>query len=374
MMSLLKKLLMGLIVIVALCAVALAVLPWQKWLETELKAELAARGLGDIQFEVGHIGMEGITLNHLSLGEGTSATLESVTLGYAIADLLEGKVKELHTGALAFKQGDVTITIDGLDAQIDAGSPGTGMHGAWTLRNIAISGLPVPLPVMQGNGQFSLDEVLSLKGKIQSADAKHSAMFGLDYPVRGAGVPTLTLANAQLPWSGGVIRLGQVVAEINSREPLVIPVLVEQVSLAALLQQAVGEGASATGVVSGQIPLTIGRDGAIMLQNGSLKTSHKGLLSLPPSVIPGDHPQVDVVREILKQFHYDDISLTMRSDNPKKLSMLLSLKGSNPDVYNGRQVNLNVNLTGDLLDLIRQGMVTIVDPKQLLKWDADAKK
>src|SRR5690606_41644310 len=102
--------------------------------------------------------------------------------------------------------------------------------------------------------------------------------------------------------------------EINSTQPTTIPVQVDQVSLNALLQQAVGADASATGTVSGQIPLVISRDGRITLQNGSLRTSDKGLLSLPSTVIPGDHPQVDMVREILKQFHYDDISLTMRSE------------------------------------------------------------
>src|SRR5690606_32453364 len=95
-------------------------------------------------------------------------------------------------------------------------------------------------------------------------DTTHFVMFGLDYPIQDSSQPPMfTLANAQLPWNGGTIRLAQVVTEMNNTQPIAIPVQVDQVSLNALLQQAVGADASATGTVSGQIPLVISRNGAI---------------------------------------------------------------------------------------------------------------
>lgn len=273
-------------------------------------------------------------------------------------------------GALAFRHGDIQVTLDGLDAHIDADNKASGMHGTWVLHNIRITGLPVPLPVMQGSGQFSLDKVFAFKGRVQSADALHNFMFGLDYPLADAQKAVFTIAGAQLPWNGGIVRIGNMHADIYGTEPVALPVLIERVSLNALLQQAAGEGANATGAISGQVPVIIKRDGTILVSEGNLRTDDRGTLSLPPTVIPGSHPQVDMVRDILQNFHYSDINLTLQSNKPKKLSMLLSLKGNNPEVYNGRMVNLNVNLTGDLLDLLQQGMITIVDPKQLLRQDA----
>lgn len=79
-----------------------------------------------------------------------------------------------------------------------------------------------------------------------------------------------------------------------------------------------------------------------------------------------------LVRDILKNFHYTNFAMGINSGKDDKLSMLLQLSGNNPEVYNGREVKLNVNLTGDLLSVIRQSMMSVSDPQQLMK-DSHAK-
>ena len=73
------------------------------------------------------------------------------------------------------------------------------------------------------------------------------------------------------------------------------------------------------------------------------------------------------LREILEDFGYTRLSIAMNSDKKNNLGILMSIEGSNPAVYNGRAVKLNVNLTGDVLDFIRQNIMLLTNPESILE-------
>ena len=141
----------------------------------------------------------------------------------------------------------------------------------------------------------------------------------------------------------------------------------QDASLSGLLQGATGGRATATGLVSGNVPLTLTGEGTLVVGQGHLTAYQGGVITLSPDAIPGDNAQVALVRDIMKSFHYSTLLVSVGSDKDKKLSILLSLGGNNPDVYNGQEVKLNVQLSGDLLDLLQQSILPLADPKQLLK-------
>jgi len=375
-MRLLKKILAAIVGIALALVLAFTLLPWDKWFEGQLRLALKERGFETLDFKMGSLGLHGITLNQISLGPQSPFTLDSLTLGYAIGDLLSGQVRGLHTGAFVLKQKGMDLQIGGLDIDMLPQREGAFMRGTWSMHDIVIKGLPIAVPVLAGKGtlEWQTDKSeLKLAGTVQNADGLYKSDFALDYPANNTNNAQATITSAQLPWNEGMLHIKPLTVPLYSAKPVQIVMGLDRVSLNALMQQATGNHATATGAVSGEIPITIERSGVFTIGQATLKTSDQGVISLPPDVIPGDHTQVEMVRQILKNFHYTDFSIALRSDNPKKLSMLLSLKGNNPDVYNGRMVDLNVTLNGDLLDLLQQGMITIVDPKQLLTRDKNAK-
>lgn len=366
MLTLLKRILLGISALLVLAVLALTLLPWNKWLEAELKSRLAAVGMEQLSFTVSDVGIGGITFKSISLGDNASFVLDSLTLGYSLPELLEGRLQTLASGELIFKQNDMELRIGGLQLEPPVAQPDGTLQSNWRIRDIRISGTPLVLPTLEGKGTLLWGSVVTLAGDITSSDASHKAQFSLTAPIADTAGATFKLTALQLPWNGGMLRAKPFSIALAGKQPVPLTLVLEHVPLHALMQMLSGNKVSATGTISGDLPLKIARDGAITIGQGTLKTDDKGVISLPPDVIPGDHPQVDMVRQIMQDFHYDNFSMELRSDNPKKLSILLSLKGNNPEIYNGRMVNLNVNLTGDLLDLLQQGMITIVDPKQLL--------
>ncbi len=142
---------------------------------------------------------------------------------------------------------------------------------------------------------------------------------------------------------------------------------VRNVPLDFIMRLLTSDKAKATGKVSGRFPLTLHRDKSLTIDNGLLRTDNPGTLVVAPSAIPGDNDQVELVRAALGNFHYQEFSLEADSGKDKKLSMLLQLRGNNPDVYNGREIKLNVRLQGDLLETVQQSVLSISDPKRFLE-------
>ena len=181
----------------------------------------------------------------------------------------------------------------------------------------------------------------------------------------------LTIANAEAQWEGGTLTTKDAELSWNGPELLVANIVVTQVPLNRLMQLFSGGRATATGKVSGALPVIVYADRTLAVHQGILKAAGKGSITVSPELIPVDNPQVGLVRDVLKDFHYTLFSMDVTSGKDKKLSMFLQLHGNNPEVYNGRQVNLNIRLGGDVLSLIEQSVMPMTDPKLLMRENAD---
>lgn len=274
----------------------------------------------------------------------------------------------LRSENLRLDAGNLSATAGQGNGEAKLSSQGSGWEGVWNLRDVQFTGGPAALPMMNGAGTLIADaDIILLDGEIKSADSQYKASFKLDSKYTAPQKTVLTLREASMPWRGGKLAVDNVTISLTNREPLRFILKVQQVSIGQLMEAMTGKRVSATGLVSGDLPLVIGKDGSIALGEGTLRAAGPGVISMPPDIIPGDNEQVAMTREILKNFHYNGLSVALSSNDANGLSLLVALEGNNPDVYEGRPVKLNVRLAGDVLDFVRQNVMFMRDPKTLLK-------
>ncbi|MGZ9097067.1 MAG: intermembrane phospholipid transport protein YdbH family protein [Micavibrio sp.] len=269
---------------------------------------------------------------------------------------------------LQLDAGNLSATAGQGNAEAKLSSGGSGWEGEWNLRDVQLRGGPADVPVMNGAGtvKAGADRIL-LDGELKSADSQHRAVFQVNYKYTAPQKADLILRQANMPWQGGTLAVDNVTIPLVDRGALQFILHVQQVSIGQLMEAMTGKRVSATGLVSGDLPLLIGKDGSVSLGEGTLRAAGPGVISMPPDIIPGDNEQVAMTREILKNFHYSGLSVALSSNDANGLSLLVALEGNNPDVYDGRTVKLNVRLVGDVLDFVRQNVMFMMDPKTLLK-------
>jgi len=273
-----------------------------------------------------------------------------------------------QTKSLTFKIRNMEISTG--EASLDATlhEENKKWDGLWQIKNITSKGEAAPMPAMEGKGSLVAQaDHISLLGEVKSADNSYKANFSMEYTLNAPEKSLFTLADATMPWNSGILSVHDVKVPLSGNRATEVNLKVQHASINALMQMLTGKRASATGVVSGTVPVTIGADGSITFHEGSLKAEQPGTIIMAPDAIPGDNDQITVVREVLKNLHYTNLSIAVNSDKGNKLSVLLILEGNNPDVYEGRPVKLNVHLTGDMLSLMQQSVMPFMKPEQLLK-------
>lgn len=275
---------------------------------------------------------------------------------------------DYHVTGLSFKMKDMNVITGDTSLTATLNTDEKKWDGQWQMKSISLQGGDIALPAMEGSGTLTAyADNFTLDGKFESADKKYRAAFNLKYTLNNPEKSFFTLTNASIPWNSGSLSAQNVNVPLSGKNPININVKVQRASVDALLQMLTGKKATATGAVSGTIPLTIAADGAITIRPGGLHAEQSGIIRLSPDAIPGDNQQVAMVREILKNLHYTHLSIVIDSNKGNNLSVLLVLEGNNPDAYEGRPVKLNVHLTGDMLNLIKQNMTPFTNPEQLLK-------
>jgi hypothetical protein len=270
------------------------------------------------------------------------------------------------------KSVSVTTGKAELHAQI---APDTKIwQGAWKIDDAVVTGASVEIPPLQGEGTVTAEaNKLIAKGTFKSADNAYSVSFALDQRLKGSVSSSLTIVSASMPWKGGRVSLRNERIPLGPSQAIRLDLHIQKVSVNDLMQALTGKRVSATGLFSGTVPVVIAKDGTLSFPEGGLNTEGPGTISMPSDAIPGTGEKIDLVREILKNFQYAKFSLGMESGDTRDLKVVLYLEGSNPDVENGRQVKLNVNLTGDVLDFIRQNAMLLNNPQSLLKQSKDEK-
>ncbi len=149
--------------------------------------------------------------------------------------------------------------------------------------------------------------------------------------------------------------------------PIRLPLQVKQVALQPLMETLAAGKATATGNVSGALPIRLTRSGDLFIEKSTLAADAPGLLTLSPEVIPGDNPALSIARNVLSNLHYTTLALALEMQDAHALGAELKVEGSNPAVENGRPIKLTVHLSGDVLNLLRQNITLLNDPARFIQ-------
>lgn len=245
----------------------------------------------------------------------------------------------------------------------------TNWQGGWQLQNIMLPPLPIAVPSLQAAGTATVRaDGLSVTGSLNNPDRAWQGVFKFQLALPG-GAPQLQIEKVSLPLFGGFVALAKTSLIIDGTHPLTFAPQLQKLPLADLLRTLTGLGAKGEGTISGTVPVTYMPNGTLHFGAGQLQADAPGILQLPPEAIPGDNPQMTLLRELLQDLHYTKLLLGLTGLPDGKLEVQLALEGNNPAVQQGKLVKFNIKLNGAVLDLLTQNLQLLTNPQQFLTKD-----
>ncbi|GAA6152394.1 intermembrane phospholipid transport protein YdbH family protein [Pseudoteredinibacter isoporae] len=143
--------------------------------------------------------------------------------------------------------------------------------------------------------------------------------------------------------------------ELNQREGLweseVSLLNIKAIRLESLLRAADYAGLDATANLSGELPVAI-RANKLHIEQGKLAATEPGYIRYE-GLSDSGNPLMEMVSEALSNYQYEHLTADVEYDDSGYLQMAVALKGHNPDFQNGRQVNLNLNISDNVPNLMK---------------------
>lgn len=131
---------------------------------------------------------------------------------------------------------------------------------------------------------------------------------------------------------------------------------INKMRLAQLLDE--DSSITANGSMSGVLPLSY-KGSEITINKGVLRSDAPGSFKYTPEQMPaalqGDDPRMDTVRKALSNYDYDTLEVTLNGPVNGNLKTTLKASGKSP-AFEGRPVNLNLNLEGALASALTQAL------------------
>lgn len=177
----------------------------------------------------------------------------------------------------------------------------------------------------------------------------------------------LTVARAELKLADGRVTLGETVFD-PATERQKIALNVSGVDVSKLVEMAGFEGLSATGTLSGRVPLSMG-GGKVTVDHGYLAATAPGRLryrpDLPPATLRSGGQSMELLLKALDNFHYTGLSMTVNGQAGGEITAEFRITGSNPDLYQGYPIELNLNISGALDRILDQALTGYQIPERI---------
>jgi len=169
----------------------------------------------------------------------------------------------------------------------------------------------------------------------------------------------IDLRRLALDWTGAKISVDGGSGGSRGR-PSVLRV--EGLDLARAVAAAGLDDVHATGIVDGTIPFRLDRD-TVVVENGVLATRGPGEIRYGGAGAPeaikaaaAAEPSMDTLMTALRNFQYQSLRATLDGRSDGEAGVKLAVRGSNPDLYGGFPIALNVNLSGELYVIARRSL------------------
>jgi dicarboxylate transporter DctA-like protein len=242
-------------------------------------------------------------------------------------------------------------------------SPAKGVSGDARLRFDDVSVNSSRLRVEGLDGDVNLRELLPpATPGIQTLRAReiHPGVLFSDAtlrwdlePAKDAHGSRLRIERFEAGFADGKIAVQDTVLDPHAETNTIVFHL-EALDLAKLFAIVNLEGIGGSGRLSGDIPVAV-REGGIAIPNGEL-AAKGGVLQVRSqqvaNLLSGGGQSVGLLLDALRDFHYDELTLTVEKAFEGEAAVRLRLAGENPAVMKGQPFRINLNLTGNLDRLV----------------------
>lgn len=237
----------------------------------------------------------------------------------------------------------------------------TNLAARWSIGSLTVDGIPYDLPDLSGEGVYYMkDRLPTLTGEMHDEKHTHEATFTVT-------PKTILLENAKMQWQGAKLSADEIVYWLQEKKPTLVPLKMQDMPLSTLLGLATGGKATGTGTVSGAADILVYPDGKLVLGEGKFSAGKNGIIQVSPDALPGEQTQMQMARQALGNFHYNDLSITLEPHHDGTVTIHLNMGGNNPDAFDGKPVKLGVNLSGDVIELLQQIILPLADPSKYLE-------
>ncbi|MCQ8119116.1 intermembrane phospholipid transport protein YdbH family protein [Methylomonas rosea] len=161
---------------------------------------------------------------------------------------------------------------------------------------------------------------------------------------------TLTLSQASLALFGGTMELMPDTIRLE-QTPMLLTLRLHDVDLSQLLMSLNYPNISGTGTIAGELPLQLSA-GAIDVQDGSISGTQPGVLRY---VGPADNQ--NIAFKALRNLVYRNLQAKVNYRPNGDYHLGLRLEGNNPEVLSGHPLAFNLNISGQLPELLQRGIL-----------------
>ena len=130
--------------------------------------------------------------------------------------------------------------------------------------------------------------------------------------------------------------------------------VLERIDLSTLLDMGAYEGVQASGIISGNVPVTIA-GGTVSVAAGTLHVEAPGGSIRYQSANAGSsgNAALDLVNQALSNYQYDSLEADVNYLPSGDLNLAVRLQGANPDMNQGQRINLNLNISDNIPSLLQ---------------------
>jgi hypothetical protein len=207
------------------------------------------------------------------------------------------------------------------------------------------------------------------KGIATSKTAQlHVAMLDVGFPVEniaakftlqahaGELLPVIKMQKVSAKLLGGKAASGPFELDF-SRDKNEFVVQLEHIDMDKIMQLEQQEGLQASGLLDGQLPLSLSREGIAVADGQLAVRAPGGVIHYTPTPkvvsLAQSNPSVNMVVEALRNFQYQVMDVHSDYKANGDLKLRVHIEGRNPDWQAGKPVHLNLNLQENIPVLLR---------------------
>lgn len=141
-------------------------------------------------------------------------------------------------------------------------------------------------------------------------------------------------------------------------QPLKATFKLDKIDIAQALATLGPEGLKSSGHLSGDIPFQLSPSGQISLAEGQLRSLEAGVITYRPAQKPAfmsEGGQAAFLGTLFDDFRYTRLTGGVNGTVGDTLTLQIKLEGANPAFYNNRAVAFTLNLSGALLEVLKNG-------------------